>query len=120
MKDELSDRYGSLPISAVNLLNIALIKSIAHKIGIMEIKGGIDHSSAPASWCTVMKIYAKAEFKAEKIDEFINCYGGAVRFVTSQEPGFIWRVTKKKFSNAQEYLTGLKNLLNDMQNQINE
>ena len=86
----------------------------------MEIKGGIDHSSAPASWRTVMKIYAKAELKAEKIDGFINGYGGAVRFVTSPEPQFVWRVTKKKFSNAQEYLAGLKNLLNDMQKQLNE
>ena len=38
MKDELNDRYGSIPKCAINLLNIALIKAKAHKIGILEIK----------------------------------------------------------------------------------
>ena len=42
MKDELSDRYGSIPSCASNLLMVALIKSKAHKIGIMEIKGETD------------------------------------------------------------------------------
>lgn len=120
MKDELSDRYGSLPASAVNLLNIALMKSIAHKIGIMEIKGGTDHSSGSALWRTDMKMYAKAEIQADLIEAFVNSYGGAVKLVTSPEPKFIWKVTKKKFGNASEYLAGLKNLLNDMKKQLTE
>ncbi len=41
MKDELSDRYGSVPSCADNLLMIALIKSKAHKLGMIEIKGGV-------------------------------------------------------------------------------
>lgn len=120
MKDELSDRYGSLPASAVNLLNIALIKSIAHKIGIMEIKGGTDNSSGSALWRTDMKMYAKADIKADLIEAFVNSYGGAVKLVTTPEPKFIWKVTKKKFGNAPEYLAGLKNLLNDMKNKLTE
>lgn len=120
MKDELSDRYGSLPASAVNLLNIALIKSIAHKIGIMEIKGGTDNSSGSALWRTDMKMYAKADIKADLIEAFVNSYGGAVKLVTTPEPKFIWKVTKKKFGNALEYLAGLKNLLNDMKNKLTE
>lgn len=118
MKDELSDRYGSLPSSAVNLLNIALMKSIAHKIGIMEIKGGTEEGSGSALWRTNMKMYAKADMKADRIEQFVYGYGGAVQFVTSPEPKLIWKVTKKKFANASEYLTGLKNLLNDMQKQL--
>lgn len=115
MRDELGDRYGSLPSSAGNLLNIALIKSMAHKIGIMEIKGGTDETPGTSQWKTVMKIYAKADIKGEKIEDFVAGYGGAVCFVSSPEPRFVWRVTKKKFSNAQEYLQGLKNLIKDMQ-----
>ena len=41
MKDELSDRYGSVPSCADNLLMIALIKSKAHKLGMIEMKGGV-------------------------------------------------------------------------------
>lgn len=118
MKDELGDRYGSLPASAVNLLHIALIKSIAHKIGIMEMKGGSDESAGAAQWYTTMKMYAKADIKAELIAGFIDSYGGAVRFISSPEPKFVWRVTKKKFSNASEYLSGLKNLVEDMHRQL--
>ena len=115
MCDELGDRYGSLPASAANLLNIALIKSMAHKIGITEIQGGTDEAPGVSQWRTVMKIYPKADIQGDKIENFVAGYGGAVRFISSPEPKFVWRVTKKKFSNAQEYLAGLKALVKDMQ-----
>ena len=115
MCDELGDRYGSLPASAANLLNIALVKSMAHKIGITEIQGGTDETPGASQWRTVMKIYPKADIQGDKIENFVAGYGGAVRFISSPEPKFVWRVTKKKFSNAQEYLAGLKALVKDMQ-----
>ena len=115
MCDELGDRYGSLPASAANLLNIALVKSMAHKIGITEIQGGTDETPGASQWRTVMKIYPNADIQGDKIENFVAGYGGAVRFISSPEPKFVWRVTKKKFSNAQEYLAGLKALVKDMQ-----
>lgn len=39
MQDELIDRFGEMPVSANNLLRIALLKAAAHKYGIAEIKG---------------------------------------------------------------------------------
>lgn len=117
MKDELVDRYGSLSTPAVNLLNIALIKSMAHKIGIMEMKGTIEDGLS-GCYKTVMKVYPKAEINTEAIPDFIDSFGGAMRLVSGSQPQFIWRVTKKKYNNAGEYLTGIKEMLKLMQNKL--
>lgn len=117
MKDELVDRYGSLSTSAVNLLNIALIKSMAHKIGIMEMKGTIEDGPS-GCYKTVMKVYPKAEINTEAIPDFIDSFGGAMKLVSGSQPQFIWRVTKKKYNNAGEYLTGIKEMLKLMQNKL--
>lgn len=117
MKDELVDRYGSLSTPAVNLLNIALIKSMAHKIGIMEMKGTIEDGPS-GCYKTVMKVYPKAEINTEAIPDFIDSFGGAMKLVSGSQPQFIWRVTKKKYNNAVEYLTGIKEMLKLMQNKL--
>lgn len=117
MKDELVDRYGSLSTPAVNLLNIALIKSMAHKIGIMEMKGTIEEGPS-GCYKTVMKVYPKAEINTEAIPDFIDSFGGAMKLVSGSQPQFIWRVTKKKYNNAGEYLTGIKEMLKLMQNKL--
>lgn len=117
MKDELVDRYGSLSTPAVNLLNIALIKSMAHKIGIMEMKGTIEDGPS-GCYKTVMKVYPKAEINTEAIPDFIDRFGGAMKLVSGSQPQFIWRVTKKKYNNAGEYLTGIKEMLKLMQNKL--
>lgn len=117
MKDELVDRYGSLSTLAVNLLNIALIKSMAHKIGIMEMKGTIEDGPS-GCYKTVMKVYPKAEINTEAIPDFIDSFGGAMKLVSGSQPQFIWRVTKKKYNNAGEYLTGIKEMLKLMQNKL--
>jgi transcription-repair coupling factor (superfamily II helicase) len=120
MKDELSDRYGSIPGSAVNLLNIALIKSIAHKIGIMEMKGGEerDADTGKMVWRTVMSVYAKADIDVEELESFIDGYGGAIRLLPGSTPQFVWKVTRQKFGNAAEYLTGLRQLMADMKDRL--
>lgn len=117
MKDELVDRYGSLSTPAVNLLNIAIIKSMAHKIGIMEMKGTIEDGPS-GCYKTVMKVYPKAEINTEAIPDFIDSFGGAMKLVSGSQPQFIWRVTKKKYNNAGEYLTGIKEMLKLMQNKL--
>ena len=112
MKDELSDRYGSVPSCADNLLMIALIKSKAHKLGMIEIKGGVTHQeSGTAVWRTVMTVYPKAELDPDAIKKLLDEYGGAIQMRVDANPAFIWTVTKKKFTNAKEYLKGLNALM---------
>ena len=120
MKDELIDRYGSLPESAVNLLKIAIIKTIAHRIGILEIKGRIDTTSQPSVWRTTISISPKAEINGDKINSFVEIYRGAVIFKVEKEPLFIWRATRKKYSSAPEYIDGLRDLIDNMMDMLVE
>lgn len=120
MRDELSDRYGSVPSSAANLLMIALIKSKAHKIGIMDIKGGTynNGSGGVSSFRTVMKIYPKAEINADNIPQLLDAFGGALEFKVNATPSFIWTVTKRKFSNDKEYLNGVLDMMDIMEDAL--
>lgn len=114
MQDELIDRFGELPKSAINLLNIALIKSIAHSFGAIEVKGGV----AGSNWSTVIKIYPKAQINSENIPKLINEYNGELRFTTDKEPFFSYTISKKKCKDAQEYLNILKDLLNKLSQEL--
>jgi transcription-repair coupling factor (superfamily II helicase) len=120
MKDELSDRYGSIPSCASNLLMVALIKSKAHKIGIMEIKG--ETASNPAggasNWRTVMNIYPKADIDSDAIPKLLESFGGALDFKVNGVPYFIWTVTKRKFTSQKEYLNGLLDMMDIMEDAI--
>ncbi len=115
MIDELTDRYGSLPKSASNLLKIALIKAKAHKLGALEIKGGLDESSDPSVWRTTIKMYGKADINSSAIPDFVDSFGGSLRLVAGAEPTFVWRVIKKKYSGAGEYLDGLMDMIEVME-----
>lgn len=120
MRDELSDRYGEIPASASNLLLIAVIRSKAHKIGITEIKGGIEAgvSGGTSSWKTVMTVYPKADIHVDAIQPLIDSFGGALKLTVHNSPEFVWRVTKRKYANAGEYLEGLLDMVDIMENTL--
>ena len=61
-----------------------------------------------------MKMYPKAEIKTEAISDFIDCFGGAMKLLSGAQPQFVWRVTKKKYNDAEEYLGGIKDMLKIM------
>ena len=114
MRDELIDRYGKLPPSAENLLYIAVIKALTHKIGAVNIKGGKDNSNGNPTWFTILALSPKAELKAEDIDAFLKANSGRVNFESYNElckaPAFTWRVTRKKYVTDMDYLKGLYEL----------
>ena len=120
MKDELSDRYGSIPSCASNLLMVALIKSKAHKIGIMEIKGetAANPAGGASNWRTVMNIYPKADIDSDAIPKLLESFGGALDFKVNGVPYFIWTVTKRKFTSQKEYLNGLLDMMDIMEDAI--
>ncbi|MCR5431174.1 MAG: transcription-repair coupling factor [Lachnospiraceae bacterium] len=64
MEDELTDRYGDLPAPVHNLLNIALIKSMAHELYITSVsqKKGVVR----------IDFYPKAKLKAECFPQLIE------------------------------------------------
>ena len=83
------------------------------------MKGGLEEGASPC-YRTVMKMYPKAGIKTEAISDFIDCFGGAMKLLSGAQPQFVWRVTKKKYSSAEEYLGGLKDMLKIMQSMLSE
>ena len=78
MADELMDRYGELPRAAKNLLNIALIKALAHAAGI----AGLIHRNNE----TKIYMYPKANVAGERIDGLLKKYRNAMRFAIGEVP----------------------------------
>ena len=78
MADELMDRYGELPRAAQNLLNIALIKALAHESGI----AGLIHRNNE----TKIYMYPNAKVVGERIDGLLKKYRNAMRFAIAEVP----------------------------------
>ena len=85
MKDELIDRFGEIPESAQNLLRISLLRTRAHKLYILEIKGG--------SGTIEIKVSPNAKIDAGKIPGLIAGFKGTLTFHSSAVPVFVYKYT---------------------------
>ncbi len=86
MKDELIDRFGEVPESADNLLRISLLRSNAHALYILEIKGG--------NGTIEIKVSPNAKIDAGKIPGFIAGYKGKMAFHSTTVPVFVYKYQK--------------------------
>lgn len=86
----------------------------------MDIKGvtSPNPSGGVSNWRTVMTVYPKADTKADNIAAFVDAFGGALEFRLKATPEFIWTVTKRKFSSAREYLEGLLDMMDMMEDAL--
>lgn len=111
MLDELEDRYGKAEASTRNLIKIAFLKNKAHSIGITEIKGSkVTNSKGKTFYDTKFTLSKNARIKAEKIDNFLKGYGGAVIFDTTSL-SFEWLAIAKKFSREEAYIDGVIDII---------
>ncbi|MCR5669758.1 MAG: transcription-repair coupling factor [Butyrivibrio sp.] len=92
MRDELVDRFGEVPESVENLLRISLLRTRAHALYILEIKGG--------SGEIAMKVSPLARIDAGKIPGFIASYKGNMAFHQAGTPVFVYKY--KKDNNAKK------------------
>lgn len=106
MADELTDRFGDIPRSAMNLMKIALIKSMAHDIYIMEIKADKKEMK--------IKMYPKAKINPEKIPDLVKKHGGKMRFTNGEIPYFTYYFVKDNLKNAETYTDCVKAVVSDM------
>ncbi len=72
MTDELIDRFGEPPESAVNLIRIARLRVLAHEVYLTEV-------SAKEKAIT-FRFYERAKIDPVKIPEFLSRYGGNLQF----------------------------------------
>ena len=102
MTDELIDRYGEPPKAVSNLLEIALIKSLAHEVGIVAI------SEKNSQYIFEMK--SDAPIDPSKIPALIKKYGNRLKFTVVQKPYFTLNISQKEKKEVFRYI---KNLLQD-------
>lgn len=115
MQDELMDRFGDLPKSAINLLKIAMIKSKAHRCGIIEIKGGLDSAVLPAVWRITIRMYGKADIDAGRIPALLELHKDVLKFKVEKEPLFTLTIQKKYAKDADALLEQLSDILDDFE-----
>lgn len=87
MRKELKDRFGAVPKSVENLIKISLIRVMAHKRYVTEIKGKVGQITF------FMEAYAPV--CVEKLPEFMGRYKkGTMEFSAKGTPSFVFRYKK--------------------------
>ena len=94
MIDELTDRFGSLPKSVFNLLDIALLKGLCKEAFITEIKG--------EKGIVKLSVYENANYNVPAIGPFINSYRGNLALKTVVKPYFIYRMPRGQDSGEAQ------------------
>lgn len=103
IQDELIDRYGDLPKPVINLLEIALIKLIAHQLGIVAIEEKNGH--------LIFEVKADAKLNPVQIPNLINKHSGRMKFTVHQRPHFSYKYDEK---SRKEVFRQIKSLLQDI------
>lgn len=115
MQEELLDRFGDIPTSVNNLLNVALIKAIAHKTFVTQVT----HKGKEIRFM----LYVKANINITKIPSFLKQYQGALDFKPEANPYFVYHVDRANKNAKMDTYTLLettKNLLEEIRSQLVE
>ena len=86
MKEELKDRFGSVPKSVDNLLRISLLRVKAHELYISECKGGNEQIK--------VTMRPDAKVKVENIPLFLKKQKNRCRFLPGKTPMFVFYYKK--------------------------
>ncbi len=109
MLDEFLDRFGDMPKSVENLLNIALLRANAHKAYLLAVeqKGEM----------VLFKMNKNAKVKVEEIPKLLEEYRNVLKFQAVENPEFrlnlARRKKKERFSAICEMVERIKGLLED-------
>ena len=103
MQDELTDRFGDIPKTAINLMRVAFIKSNAHLADIIEIKG----SQAQI----IIRMYPQARVDVNRIPDFVKKYDGRVQFKVEAVPYFRYTPARDELKTTDRYLTTVTELV---------
>ena len=107
MLEELLDRFGDVPKKVQQLLNIALLKALAHQIYVVSIEQKAE--------AIRFSMYEKAKVKVEKIPKLLESYQGNLKFTIDTNPYFTYRkLGRNNMDKDEDVLDVVKNVLNDI------
>nr|WP_310603064.1 transcription-repair coupling factor [Anaerosporobacter sp.] len=110
MQDEILDRFGDIPKSVNNLLNIALIKAIAHKSFVTQIT----HKELNVK----MIMYNKAKINVAGIPSVVEKFSPQLTFVPDTNPYFVWKIKERSKTGKIDVIAlfdALKKILIELQ-----
>lgn len=110
MRDELLDRFGKVPLSAENLLRVALMRKLAHGIYLTEVRGGKGE--------IVFSFKSDAKVDPSKIPEILNKHKKHLSFSAGgRVPVFTYVYTCETLEEKEEQnlIRLTETLLEDMQ-----
>lgn len=108
MRKELKDRFGTVPKSVDNLIRISLIRVMAHRRYVTEIKGKVGQVTF------YMEPYAPVH--VERLPELMAKYRGVLEFSAKGTPNFVLRYKKYGLmeKDAEMMMVYTGKLLTDM------
>ena len=106
MTEELIDRFGDPPKSVENLLYIAKIKSMAHRLYFTEV--------AQKGESVRFTLYEKARIDVAKIPELVAAYGQKVTFTADpKNPYFTYHLKKNSRDKNMDIKSVVEQFLSD-------
>jgi len=103
VQEELEDRYGDLPKSVVNLLDIAIMKAVANKADIVNIEQKGENIKFEAR--------KDARINPDKIPELLNKYRNQLFFTINKAPYFTYKISRV---DKKQFFRHIKNVLQDI------
>lgn len=104
--DETIDRYGVMPIELENLIEIARIKELCRKAGVIKVA---EKKNAYTNSKNLVFYFDKNKYKPEIVDTLIKKYGYEIKFSTGIEPYITLRIEKMSdeelINKIKEFLT---------------
>ena len=116
IQEELLDRFGEMPASVNNLLNIASLKAVAHKAYIVQLLQKGEEMK--------LVMYNKAKVDINRIPPLLKEYNGTLKFFPEASPYFIYYPAKdydnirQKKSNLYILFENTKKLLENIRSLI--
>ena len=110
MQDELIDRFGEMPKAVMNLLDIAMMKILAHSCYVEEIsnKGNV----------VKFMMYNKAKIDVARIPDFMKAMKNKIRFVPDKNPYFEYTMDVRKTGKLIQKQNNLCNEINEVLNMM--
>lgn len=109
MQDELMDRYGDMPKVVNNLLDVALIKSMAHKAYITDV--------SVVGKKIKMQMLNTETISPVKIPELVEMYKPKLKFVTGENPLFEYEM-QSPIKNVSEFRKNFTQLVGDIMEKL--
>ncbi len=104
MRNELTDRFGKLPESVNNLIEISLVRSLAHEVYIDNLT---------ASGNTIqLSIFPQALLDPTRIGDLLDEYNGALSFRASAHPLLLYNIPGE--NGSPDLIACSKELLSSM------